>query len=440
MSKLPVVAVVGRMNVGKSTLFNRLAQSVKSMTYNYAGVTRDVLKDRVLWNGREFELVDTGGLGFGRTSLVDEITTQVHEKALAVLKSADAVLFVVDGAAGVMPQDREISHILRTLNKKTLLLVNKSDVGGVTESLGDFYELHHDSLVPISAEHGRGMSDLLETVIAMLPEQGTEKHEEPAYRVVFLGRPNVGKSSLLNALLQQERAIVSDVPGTTREAISERVQFFQESIELTDTPGIRRKSAVDEDLEMLMVKSSFRAVKNADIVVLMIDATQAGIVDQELKLAFYAFTQLYKALILVINKVDLVTDEQAEDLERSFGEYEHLMKKIEVLRISCKTGKNLGRLLPLLQEVWERHSQRLPAEELTQVLMGALDRTPMMHKKQRLEVYHFKQVSSAPITITMRVNVSVWFGPSQIGFFENILRKHYPLIGVPVRFNVYSRK
>jgi GTP-binding protein len=270
-----------------------------------------------------------------------------------------------------------------------------------------------------------------------LPEKKIIKEEfEPTCRVVLLGKPNVGKSSLMNLLLKKERSIVADVPGTTREAISERITFYQEDMLITDTPGVRRKRSIDEPLESLMVKSTLHAVKDTDIVLLLIDASQGTIADQELKLAFYAFNEQYKSVILLYNKTDLVEGYAQEQLSRDMQFYEHFLKKVVTLNISCKTGKNVGRILPLVKQVWQRYTMTIPKHELIRVLKEALLRTPLFHKTQRLDVHWARQLSSAPMTILLMVNEPQWFGESQLAFFENVLRKNYDLKGVPVRFVV----
>lgn len=433
---LPLVAIIGRMNVGKSTLFNRLSERVKSMTLDYAGVTRDILKDQVTWKDRTFEIVDTGGISLRKSD--DKILEQVRRKAYDMLKKADVIMLVVDGAAGLMAEDREIALTARELNKKIVLVINKWDRKAAEEQQYDFYELNHDAVVGISAEHGTNIIDLLDTVIGFLPHKGVQEIEEPAFKVVFLGRPNVGKSSLMNAIVQEERSLVSDVAGTTREALSEKITFYQEHLELTDTPGIRRKSMVDEDIEQMMVKSSFQALKNTDLVVLLLDGSEPqGIVDQELKLAFYAFQEQYKALIVVINKSDLMDEMAEKAFEVSFEPYKHLMSKVPLLKISCKTGKNVGKLLPLIKTVWDRYSQKLNDTALHHLFIDALRKTPLVKNRQDLLVYKTRQMHTAPITIQMRVNNPDFFESSQLAFFDNIMRKEYDLLGVPIKFIVY---
>ena len=439
MKNLPIVAIVGRMNVGKSTLFNRISENVRSITYDFPGVTRDIIKDQVSWKERSFEIVDTGGISLQKTD--DKIMEGVRTKALAVLDNADVVAIVVDASVGLMDEDRDIANRVRERHKKTILVLNKWDKKSAEDYKYEFYELHHEAIVMISAEHGMNINDLLDTVVEMLPERQGQIEEKPQYKVVFLGRPNVGKSSLMNAILKEDRALVSEIAGTTREALSERVTFYQEHLQITDTPGIRRKSAVDpHELEQLMVKSSFHALKEADIVVLMLDASQAGIVDQELKLAFYAFEEHHKALIIVINKSDLADEAIDKGFEESFQPYQHLMRKVPLLRISCKTGKNVGKLLPLINEVWQRHSQQFPDASLHHIFVNALRKTPLFRNLQELHVYNTRQVGTAPVTVAMRVSNPGFFEQSQLKFFENVLRGEYDLNGVPVKFIIQKRK
>ena len=435
--KLPAVVVVGRTNVGKSTLFNRLSVDVKAIALDQEGVTRDFLKDTVCWQDQSFELIDTGGVSLRKTT--DPILKKTRECALGLIKSSDIILFVCDGKVGILPEDREISTLLHKTGKPVLLIVNKTDVKIAQENLYEFAQLGHKSLLSISAQHGIGIADLLEELIGVLPAPKKVIEQAPSYKVVFLGKPNVGKSSLMNLLLKRERAIVSDVPGTTREAIIERVRFYQEDIQLADTPGVRRKRAVKEPLEGMMVQSAMRTLKNANIVLLLVDASQGRLFDQELKLAFYAFENQHKALILLFNKQDLLDRVMQDRLDFSLEEYQYLLKKITILNISCKTEKNIGRILPTIKDVWRRHSQWLDDVDLTQLIFEALRRRPLYHQQKRLLFYNAKQIKTAPITILMQVNEPEWFGPSQLGYLDNILRKQLDLQGVPIRFVTRKR-
>ncbi|MBI2775037.1 ribosome biogenesis GTPase Der [Candidatus Dependentiae bacterium] len=437
MSSLPQVVIVGRTNVGKSTLFNRLSTDVKSMTLDYEGVTRDFVRDTVCWKDTCFELIDSGGISIHKVH--DPLGEKVRQLGFDLIDKADLLLFVVDGKAGLTEDDRQLIQVVRRKGNKVLLAINKMDSNQAQEMLYEFVQLGFEENFPISAQHGTGIAELLDAILAALPKHAKTKEEEPRYSVALLGKPNVGKSSLMNLLLEQERSIVFDQPGTTREAITEPIKFYQETIAMTDTPGIRKKRSIDESLEEMMVKSSFRAVKNASIILLLIDSPQGHMSDQELKLAFYCF-QEGKAIILLFNKDDLMTDFNRKDLAFDLERYDYFIKKIPSLTISCKTGKNIGKILPLVKKVWERNTQQLNDLELTRVFKAALERTPLYHQSKLLMLYRAEQVRHAPITILLYVNEPKWFGQSQVSFFENVMREHFDLVGVPVLFILRKRK
>lgn len=437
MSKLARVVLVGRMNVGKSTLFNRLSNQVKSITLDYAGVTRDFIKETIEWNKRTFELIDTGGVSLRKTE--DPLLQEVRARAMSQLEQATVVLFVLDGKVGLLPEDREIAKLLHQKGKHVIAVVNKADAAVSKEHAHEFERLGF-SVISISAQHGSGIADLLSAIVDAVGKPTTIVAEpEPRYRVVLLGKPNVGKSSLMNLLVKQDRSIVSDIAGTTREAIAEQVTFYQEELEIIDTPGLRRQRSVKEEIEDLMVRSSLRSVDKADIVLLLVDGSQGVLADQELKLAFYTFQERYKALIVLINKADLMDEFDTEELKHETELYQFLFTKIATLKISCKTEKNVGKVFPLVNEVWKRHSRKFSDEELTILFKSELEKRPLYHKTKPLELYRVKQVSTAPITLSLIVNTPDWFGSSQLSFFENCMRKSYDLRGVPVRFVLRKR-
>lgn len=434
MSTLAKVVIVGRMNVGKSTLFNRLSIDVKSITLDYAGVTRDFISDVVSWKGISFELIDSGGISFRK--MQDPIAEQVRQLGISLLSKADVIIFVCDGMVGLTPDDREIAELIRKMGKDVILVINKIDNKQLEDQAIEFYPLGFKNMLTISASHAKGIGELLDAIVDSVSTKNIF-HNEPQinYRMVLLGKPNVGKSSLMNLLLERERSLVADQPGTTREAISEPIQFYKETIQVTDTPGVRRRRSIKEQLETMMIKTSFRAVEKSDVVLLMVDGSQAQLSDQELNLAFYAFEQ-YKALILLINKADLIDDEKQKELERSFELYHHFLKKVPMLTISCQTGKNVGKILPLVKTVWERYNQTFPTEEINTVLKRALRKTPLYHKTFLLYLYRVQQIKKAPITLILFVNEPAWFGESQLKFFENALRAQYDLKGIPIKFIV----
>jgi GTP-binding protein len=428
---MPKVVIIGRTNVGKSMLFNRLSVQVKSLTYDYEGVTRDFIKDTVCWQNVCFELFDTGGISLRKTN--DPILQAVREKALQLLETADIIIFVVDGQAGIVPEDREISRVAHKLGKPVIVVMNKSDTKQAQEHEHEFATLGHLMVIALSAMHGTNAGELLDSIVKLLPEKPIKEIPEPTFKVVLLGKPNVGKSSLMNVLLNQERSIVDAQAGTTREAISEKIAFYQSDIELTDTPGIRRKRAVDEPLEQLMVKSSLRAMQDADIVLLLVDSSQNAISDQELKLAFYAFEHS-KALIILYNKQDLVTDEIKKEFAFNVEPYQYLLDKVEQLSISCKSGKNIGKIMPLVHKVWERFTQEFSATELTMLFKETLRITPLYKQRHPLLVNKVKQIKSNPPTLLMFVNEPLWFGESQLSFFDKVMREKFDLRGVPINF------
>lgn len=432
MSKKATVVIVGRTNVGKSTLFNRMSTDTKSITLDQEGVTRDVIKDRVSWNGRYFELVDTGGITVKKSS--DPIMEQVRQKALAMIENATLILFVCDGSVGLTAEDRELARLVRKSGNPVILVINKSDRKDVQEKMEEFDELGFHTVFSLSAQHGKGMADLFEAVTDALPLADAQEDETKRIcKVVLLGKPNVGKSSLMNLLLNEERSIVHNAPGTTREPISERLSFYKAVIQVTDTAGVRRKRTIDDTLETLMVKTSLQAVEDADIVMLLVDSSQGAWSDQEVKLAFYAFEKK-KAVIILFNKNDLMEDDTLKTLEHSVEEHAQLADKLPHLYISCKTGKNVGKILPLVQTVWERYSQEFSDDKITMLFKDALIHKPHYHKQNLLRVFKVKQLKTAPPTFVLFVNEPDWFGKSQLAFFEGVMRKEYQLEGVPLAF------
>lgn len=436
-TKIPQIVIVGRTNVGKSTLFNRLSENIKAIAFDLEGVTRDFLRETISWQGRSFELIDTGGVSLRKTQ--DPILVQARAIALSLIESADIVLFVVDGKLGLVTEDREIAKLLYKQNKTIILVVNKVDVKDAAQNMYEFESLGFSKNCYISAAHGKNIVDLLELIVINLPAPILIDVQEPSCKVMLLGKPNVGKSSLMNLLLQKERAIVSDVPGTTREALVDRVTFYQEDIQLADTPGVRRMRSVTEPLEGMMVQSTMHALKGSDIVLLLIDGSAQAVVDQELKLAFYAFDSQYKALIILFNKADLIDEAVKVRFDHALSEYDFFLKKIVTFSISCKTGKNVGKILPAVKELWERHSRQFNQNELTQLFKEASVRRPLYHNKELLVFYSAHQVSKAPITIVLHVNMPSWFGDSQLAYYEKTLRQKYDLRGVPIKFIVRSR-
>lgn len=430
--ELPSVVIVGRTNVGKSTLFNRLSVDVKSIAYNQEGVTRDFITDIVPWRDRSFRLTDTGGMTTKK--VYDQLDKAAQDMVKKTLETADVILFVCDGTIGVVPEDREIATRLRAYSCPIVLLINKIDSTRKYEQFSfEFERLGFKTMIPVSAEHGTGISDVLNTVVDLIPCKQFEKEVQP-WKVVLLGKPNVGKSSLMNLLLGEERSIVADLPGTTRESIVEHITFYKQDLCLIDTAGVRKKRSVNENLEQLMVKSTLHAVREADIVLLLVDASEGMMSDQELKLAYYVFQEQHKALIILFNKQDKVDGYAKSRMNQSLDEYEELMKRVETLQISCKTGKNVNRIMPLIQKVADRHNSTFADDELSMLFKEFLQIRPIYRRGIMIGVRRVQQINHRPLTFAVYTNTPKLYLPAHSNFFDNQMRRKYMLNGVPMKF------
>jgi len=437
MSKLASVVIVGRTNVGKSTLFNKITQTQRSIVLDQEGVTRDCIMEDAEWNGVAFNLVDTGGISLVKKQ--DYISKQIYEKAENVIKTASAILFVCDIQVGITQEDKRIARKLLKLQsdtQKVFLVVNKVENDATKLRLYEFEHLGFDRIFGVSAHHSLGVGDLLDAVTKVIHAAIPDfSGGEMVPRITLVGRPNAGKSSLINCLSKEDFAIVSDIEGTTREALHKKINFNKIVFELVDTAGIRRQRTVEEGLETMMVKNSLQAIRHAHMVLLLMDASEPHLSAQVLKLAEYAFEN-GSALILLVNKLDLFTPDMLGQLENSMLEYEFIMKKIEFLKISCLDGKNVGRILPLVETVWDRYQMKLTDTYLTDLFKQALHRHPLYKNGKILTFYKALPIGYAPMRIDLLVKNPEFFGQNQISYFENVLRKAVNLKSVPVIFTV----
>jgi GTPase len=434
IKKYPKVILVGRTNVGKSTLFNRISKSTKSIVLEQEGVTRDYLSENINWGKKTFELIDTGGVSFKKEK--DPILEEVRLKVLSLLDKAAIILFVCDGKNGLTQKDLLIARTLHKTKKPIYLLLNKSDnQKALQENLPEFYSLGLNEIIEVSALHGKGIIDLLDKITKELPKPTEDFFEEKeSYKIAIIGKPNVGKSSLTNLLIKEDRAIVSTVAGTTREAISNHTFVSEDLVLITDTAGVRRQKKVKENIEDLMVKSSLSAMRTSDMILIVADASEQKLSDQELKLLFYAYEQK-KAVILVFNKTDLIEPEQRTYLEFLLDEYEFILKKIPIVWISCKDHKNISKIHKQIQKLWQRLNQTFDNNELDELIKTEFIKKPMFHKRQPLKVKQIRSIKNSKVpTFALKTNHPEWFGETQLGFIENILRKKYDLLGCPVKF------
>jgi GTP-binding protein len=446
----PVVALVGRPNVGKSTLFNRLAGQRLAVVDDRPGTTRDRLVAEAQWRGLTFDLVDTGGIDptgglRGEPLSLDsaDYIQQIRSQAEQAVSSADAILFLVDGASGVTSADHEVAEILRRAQRALgdrqpptiLLVVNHCDNQGLRAQAVEFYELGMGDPHPVSALHGTGTGDLLDRLYEALgPFAEPPAEPETSVRIAIVGRPNVGKSSLLNRILGEERVIVSPIPGTTRDAIDTQLNAFDTQITLIDTAGIRRRGHIDPGVEKWSVMRALRALGRADVALLLIDAT-AGVTSQDAHIAGMV-EDLAKSVVVIVNKWDAVEKDSGtlpaftEHVRRelSFLDY------VPVLFVSARTGQRVADVLPTALQVQEERLRRIATSDLNRMLQAALEQhPPPSHGGAEVKLYFMAQVRTDPPTFAIQVNNPKQVHFSYLRFLENRLRERYGFLGTPIR-------
>ena len=436
MSK-PIVAIVGRPNVGKSTLFNRVVGRRLAIVEEMPGTTRDRIYADAVWGDTPFVLVDTGGLEVGAPE-VTPLMEAVRAQAEMAIAEADAILFMVDVRDGLLPQDEEVAHILRRFSKPLFLVVNKADNRALAQAAVEFYRLGLGEPYPISALHGRGVADLLDRVVEALPKAEEEPPTE-AVRIAIVGRVNVGKSSLLNALLGQERAIVSEIPGTTRDALDTFMEWEGKPVVLIDTAGIRRRGRIRPGVERYSVLRALRAIGRADVVLLLLDATE-GVTAQDAHIAGYVLEEA-KGVVIVVNKWDLLraTHPIPEYAAYVRGQL-HFIDYAPVLFISAKTGWQVEQVLPTALRVREERMTRISTGELNRLMEEVLARhAPPSKAGKRLKFYYATQAGINPPTFVFFVNDPDLVHFSYQRYLENRLRERYGFLGTPLRL-IFRRR
>ncbi len=434
---LPVVAVVGRPNVGKSTLFNKLIGQRLSIVEDTPGVTRDRIYSKCEWLGHEFMLVDTGGI---EPNTDDIILSQMRRQAEVAIVKADVIILVTDLKCGVTANDYEVASMLQKSGKPIILCVNKCDALG--EPKPEFYEFYNLGLgdpIGVSSVHGHGTGDLLDEVLKYLPES-KEDYGEDYIKVAVIGKPNVGKSSIINKIAGEERLIVSNIAGTTRDATDTVIENDSGKFVFIDTAGIRKKSKVLESIERYSVLRSYMAVDRADVAVIVIDAL-VGFTEQDSKVAGYAHEQ-GKACIVAVNKWDAIEKETGtmEDYRRKLQEQFSFMSYVPFVFISAKTGQRLDKLYKLITFVNDQNSIRISTGKLNDILAYATARVqPPSDKGRRLKIYYMTQPSTKPPTFVSFVNRADLFHFSYQRYIENQIREVFGLEGTPVRFIVRER-
>ncbi|BAF59790.1 predicted GTPase [Pelotomaculum thermopropionicum SI] len=428
----PVVAIVGRPNVGKSTLFNRIVGNRVAIVEGEPGVTRDRLYQDAEWSGRSFTLVDTGGLDFKES---DEIIQGVRRQAEIAIREADAVLLVVDAKAGLNPGDEEVASIIRRAEKPALLVANKVEKFDSLEQIYDFYRLGLGDPLPVSAAEGLNTGDLLDRLVEMLPPEKEDEYPPEAIKIAVIGRPNVGKSSLVNLILGEERVIVSNVPGTTRDAIDTPFEANGRHYVIIDTAGMRRKSRIDRPTEKYGVIRALRAIDRSDVVLVVLDAVE-GVTDQDKRIAGYAH-EAGKASVIVVNKWDLV-EKDGHTMNRyteKIREELAFMHYSPLLFTSAATGKRVGKIMELVDMVAGRHSMRISTPGLNALIREAVLRTPPPSDKgRRLKITYAVQGGIKPPKFVLFVNAPDLMHFSYLRYLENQIRAAFGFEGTPIRF------
>lgn len=435
----PIVAIVGRPNVGKSTLFNKLIGERRAIVEDTPGITRDRIYGETEWSGRRLIVVDTGGI---EPKTDDVILAKMREQAQIAIDTADVILFVCDIRTGLLPDDRDIAMLLKKSGKPVIPCINKADsVGRTPPEFYEFYELGFDiDPIPLSSVHGTGTGDVLDAVLDAIPASAEEAEDEDVISVAVIGKPNAGKSSLVNRILGSERMIVSNIPGTTRDAIDSRVENAFGKYNFIDTAGIRRQSRVDDRVEKYSVLRAKMAVERADVCILVIDANE-GITEQDEKIAGIAH-EAGKATIIAVNKWDLIDKDNATTNEFTKKVYTALsyMTYAPILFISAKTGQRTEKLFEQINYVANQTRMRISTGMLNDVLAEAVNRVqPPSDKGRRLKIYYMTQVSVAPPSFVIFANSVELFHFSYQRYIENCLRDTFGFRGTPIRLTIRQR-
>ncbi|WP_128894457.1 ribosome biogenesis GTPase Der [Longirhabdus pacifica] len=432
----PVVAIVGRPNVGKSTIFNKIIGDRLAIVEDKPGITRDRIYSLAEWKDKSFHIIDTGGI----ENSEDEVVRSIRVQAELAIDEADIIVFMLDAKTGLTPADEEVSQILYRSKKPVILAVNKVDNIQRQDAIYEFYNLGFGEPIAISGAHGIGIGDLLEEIVNHFPPYEEDEYEDDVIKVALIGRPNVGKSSLVNAILGEERVLVSNVAGTTRDAIDTPFEKDGQKYVLIDTAGIRKRGKVYESIEKYSVLRAMRAIERADVAVIVVNGEE-GIIEQDKHIAGYA-DDAGKAAIMVVNKWDVVEkdDKTHQDFTNKLRDNFQFMSYAPILFVSAKTKQRLHKLLPLVTHAAEQHAQRVETNLLNNVVADAVAYNPPPSKKgKRPKINYATQVAVKPPTFVMFVNAPELIHFSYQRYLENRIRSAFEFEGTPVRF-IFRKK
>ncbi|XMB72364.1 ribosome biogenesis GTPase Der [Mycoplasmatota bacterium WC30] len=434
---LPVVAIVGRPNVGKSTLFNRIIGERLSITDDLAGITRDRIYSKASWLSKQFRLIDTGGIEISDAPFLTEIKAQAD----IAIEESDVIIFAVDGRAGLLPTDRDVMAMLYASNKPIIVAVNKLESEKYRENLYDFYELGATSVVMISSAHGLGIGDLLDEVIKFLPAETEEEYDEDYRRIAIIGRPNVGKSSLTNAMLGIDRVIVSNKSGTTTDSID--TQFTRDGINYVaiDTAGMRKRGKIYENIDKYANLRAMSAIDRSDVCLVVIDA-ETGIQAQDKHIAGYALDNR-KALVLVVNKWDTLEkdDHTMNEWEKKIRKEFRFLSYIQIVYVSALTKSRIKTLFPVINAAYENYDRRVSTSALNEVIQESMIlNQPKEYHQKRLKVYYATQVKTKCPTFVLFVNDTECIHFSYYRYLENRLRERFDFKGTPLNLVLRNRE
>ncbi|KPL04339.1 MAG: GTP-binding protein Der [candidate division Zixibacteria bacterium SM23_73_2] len=434
----PIVAIIGRPNVGKSTLFNRLIRKKMAVVDKTPGVTRDRNYAECSWAGKDFFLVDTGGF-------IPKTKDQLEKKVLAQVETAiyeaDLVLFLVDNKVGIQIIEQDIAKRLRKVGKKIILVANKVDNQKEEQEIFGFKRLGLGDPIAVSAASGRNTGELLDKISDFLPEVKIEEEEKEGIKIAVLGRPNVGKSSLVNAILGEEKLIVTDLPGTTRDSIDTKIQINDKTFTLIDTAGLKRKSRIKEDLDFYTSLRTLRSIQRCDVALVLIEA-QEGLLSQDLKI-FEEVEKARKGMVMVVNKWDLVEKESttADFYTKAIQKKAPSLDYIPIIYISAKTKKRLNQTLNLALKVYDERKRRIQTSELNDKMKTEIERRPPAQKMGKyIKIYYVTQTGVEPPTFVFFCNYPEFLQKNYLRFLENRLREHFGYQGVPLRIKVRKRE
>jgi GTPase len=433
----PVIAIVGRPNVGKSTIFNRIVGERISIVEDIPGVTRDRIYSSAEWLTHDFNIIDTGGIDLGDEPFLD----QIRQQAEIAIDEANVIIFLVNGREGVTSADEEVAKILYRSNKPVVLAVNKIDNPEMRDMIYDFYALGFGEPFPISGSHGLGLGDLLDEAAKHFPKAKEDDYDKDAIKFSLIGRPNVGKSSLVNAILGEERVIVSDIAGTTRDAIDSKVTYNGQKYLIIDTAGMRKKGKVYETTEKYSVLRALRAIERSDVVLIVINAEE-GIIEQDKHIAGYA-EEAGRAVIIVVNKWDAIEKDEKtmKEFEEKIRAHFQFLSYAPVVFLSAKTKKRIHTLMPMIDLASENHAMRVQTNILNEVIMDAIAMNPTPSDKgKRLKIYYATQVSTKPPTFVVFVNEPELLHFSYERFLENRIRDAFDFTGTPIKIFARERK